>query len=433
MESFHIKKDLLLGVATAATQIEGGRTDNNWHDWHKRGKIRDGASPERANNHYILYEDDITLMASMGIQTYRFGIEWSRIEPQQGNFSNEALVHYRREILLMKKSGILPLITLHHFNNPMWFEKKGGFKNPDSPEIFLNFTTKVVEFLGDTVSEYITVNEPNVYASFSYYYGNWPPGEKSFSAARKVMKNLSKAHILTYSMIHRTRSKKGYHDSKVSFANHVRVFEPKCRFNPLHRFFRNLVSELFQDGITKTMSTGEKSFATGKLKGIPTGKYYDFIAVNYYTRSTVSGFGDGVKKKSPVNDLGWEIYPEGIIRCMESLYRKFRAPIYITENGTCDENDIFRSKFIYDHLRLICESELPVKRYYHWTFIDNFEWAEGETARFGLVYNNFETQERKIKKSGYFYSEIIKEGKVTEDLYKKYVKGEKYNIPGKKE
>jgi len=164
---------------------------------------------------------------------------------------------------------------------------------------------------------------------------------------------------------------------------------------------------LFQRGVIRSMHLGQKTFPIGKLNNIKPGKYYDFIGINYYTRSTVSGFRDGVKKGVRVNDLGWEIYPEGIVRVSRRLFEKYQAPIYITENGTCDNKDTFRKKFIHDHLKALCESDLPVGAYYHWCFTDNFEWLEGQSARFGLVHVDYATQQRTIKGSGKYYSDLI--------------------------
>ena len=134
-----------------------------------------------------------------------------------------------------------------------------------------------------------------------------------------------------------------------------------------------------------------------------------------------------MKKGSYRNDLGWEIYPEGIVRCANEVYSILKRPIYITENGTCDNNDTFRCRYIYDHLKVLCESDLPVERYYHWCFCDNFEWIEGESARFGLVHVDYETQKRTIEKSGRFFSGVIQADGVTEEIYEKYVKSQEYH------
>ena len=424
MASFILKNSMKLGVATAATQIEGGDTGHNWNDWYKKGKIQDGSDPARADDHYNRFQEDTALLASMGMQIYRFGIEWSRIEPENGVFSADALDHYRTEILLLKKYGIEPLLTFHHFNNPMWLENLGGFESPDIETIFLRFVDKVIHVLGDLVSEYITINEPNVYATNSYFYGSWPPGKQSFSSVIRVYRNCTKCHIGAYELIHRLRTEMGYHDTKVGFANHYRIFAPGNRFNPWHLVCTALLRQFFQTAITKEMSIGKPSFPIGKVKGTHPGKYYDFIGINYYSRSTVYGFRDGVRRHSPVNDLGWEIYPQGILDISRTLYEKYKAPIYITENGTCDNQDTFRSRYIFEHVKILSDSDLPVERFYHWCFLDNFEWLEGESARFGLVHVNYETQARTVKRSGEFYSRIIRERGVSEALYEEYARQE---------
>ncbi len=424
MASFVLKDSMKLGVATAATQIEGGDTDHNWNDWYKKGRIRDGSDPARADDHYIRFREDTALMASMGMQVYRFGIEWSRIEPENGVFSSEALAHYREELILLKKYDILPLLTFHHFNNPMWLERLGGFENPDIEVIFLRFVNKVVHALGDLVAEYVTINEPNVYATNSFFIGDWPPGKKSFSSVIRVYRNCVKCHTGAYEMIHKIRREMGFTDTKVGIAMHLRVFEPKNRWNPWHLICNALLKQFFQDAITREMSIGKASFPIGRIKGVRPGKYYDFLGVNYYSRSTVSGFGDGVRAHCPVTDLGWEIYPKGILECSKKIFDKYKAPVYITENGTCDNQDRFRSRYIFEHLKALCDSDLPVERYYHWSLLDNFEWTEGESARFGLVHVDYETQKRMVKKSGEFYSRIIRERGVSEALYEEYCKQE---------
>ena len=175
------------------------------------------------------------------------------------------------------------------------------------------------------------------------------------------------------------------------------------------------------------MCTGVCSFPLKKIGSYQKGVYCDYIAVNYYTRSSVKGLSDSVKDNAPVNDLGWEIYPDGIVECAKKLYAVVKKPIYVTENGTCDASDSFRSRYVYEHLKAISESELPFERYYQWCFCDNFEWVEGESARFGIVYVDYETQKRTVKKSGEFYKKIILDKGVSEKLYDEYVKDQKYN------
>ena len=423
---FKLKDGLLLGSATAATQIEGGDENNNWARFAAEGKVKDGSSPVTASGHYTRVREDIDLMAEMGLQIYRFGIEWSRIEPRRGEYDAEAIFHYREEIEYMIEKGIKPLLTIHHFTNPLWFEDMGAFEHKDSPEIFLSLTKKVVEAFGDIVSEYITINEPNVYATNSLLWGYWPPEKKSMAALVNCFSNMTAAHILSYNYIHEKRRQMGYDDTRVSFANHLRVFEPKNPKNPFHRIASSLSEYLFQGAITEAMMTGRCAFPVLRRKGVKKGKYHDFIGINYYSRSTVTGFSDGVREDCYKNDLGWEIYHEGLIELANRLGKKYGGEVYVTENGTCDNTDSFRARFVYDQLKMISEIENPITRYYHWSFMDNFEWKEGERERFGLVYVDYKTQKRTVKESGKLYSSIIQAGGVTEESYDLYVKNSNY-------
>lgn len=425
---FKLKENMKLGVASAATQIEGGELNHSWNNWYQNGKIKDGSNPANANQHYEKWKEDADIMHQMGISVYRMGIEWARIEPEEGKYDQEAIKHYRRELEYLKKLGVEPLLTIHHFTNPMWFEKKGGFSKSQNAKYYLRLVKRVVHYFGDLVSEYITINEPNVYAVNSWFYGAWPPGVKSLKKTTDVMSVLAACHIQAYRLIHRERAKRGLHDTKVSFANHLRVFEPKDPKNLKHKAYAKTLDWMFQKALTKAMCTGEFEVPLRNMVDAPVSRYCDFIAINYYSRSTVSGFGDGVRENAPVNDLGWEIYPEGIVKCAREMYDLVELPIYITENGTCDNEDRFRSRFLYDHLKVLCESELPVERYYHWCFCDNFEWLEGESARFGLVHVDYETQERTVKKSGEFYQEMIKARGVSGEMYDKYVGDEEYTV-----
>ena len=423
---FKLKDGLLLGTATAATQIEGGDENNNWARFAAEGKVKDGTSPVRAADHYARFREDIDLMAEMGMQIYRFGIEWSRIEPRRNAYCEEAIAHYRCEIEYMKEKGIKPLLTIHHFTNPLWFEDMGAFENPESPAIFMSFVKKVIDSFGDIVDEYITINEPNVYATNSLFWGEWPPEKKSMSSLIKAFSNMAAAHVMAYRYIHEKRREMGFDGTMVSFANHLRVFEPENPKNPLHRFFSWASEYLFQGAITTAMMTGKCRFPVLRRKGVKKGKYYDFIGINYYSRSTVKGLADGVREDAYHNDLGWEIYHEGLIELADRLYGKYGAPIFVTENGTCDNTDAFRPRFIYDQLKLISETDNAITRYYHWSFIDNFEWKEGESSRFGIVHVDYETQKRTVKDSGRLYSSVIKNGGVTDEAYDEYVKNSQY-------
>lgn len=418
-------KNIELGVATAATQIEGGDSLNSWQQWADCGHIIDGTHPNTACSHEQLYESDTFLMAGMGIKVYRMGIEWAKIEPSQGKFNEAAIERYIDEIKLISGCGIKILLTLHHFTNPKWFEDMGAFENEKCVDIFCNFVEYVVNKLGDLINEYVTINEPNVYVTNGYMFGTWPPGVKSLKRVKRVMSNLCACHIKAYSLIHRIRQCKGYEDTAVGVANHIRIFRPLNPLNPVNKLTCVFAEKYFQRSITLALHTGIFK-GLKKPKGIEQGKYYDFIGINYYTRSTMSGLNEVIEEGAPVNDLNWEIYPLGLNIICREMYKRFNAPIYITENGTADSGDVFRSRFIYEHLKAAIDSGADVRRYYHWTFYDNFEWLEGFTARFGLVEAN-PANERAKRSSAEFYTDMIKNNGVTESAYEKYIAASAYN------
>lgn len=431
MEAFKLPDSFLFGTATAALQIEGGDKNNSWYRWAEEGHIKDGTHCVNAVDHWNRVEEDIDIMKQLNCQVYRFGIEWSRIEPERGAFNKEAIDRYRWEIEKLIEAGIKPLVTLHHFSNPLWLEEQGGWTNKEVVDLFERYTEYVIAHIGDLVSDWITINEPNVYLMNGYIFGTWPPGNRSLSLYYKGARNMILAHIKAYSKIHEVRNGMKLKDTMVGVANHIRIFDSKTG-NNLEKWVCKKYDILFQEMFIAGMTEGRFIKPLGNGYPFGEGKYFDFLGINYYTRDIVSFnlnplglFGKlEVKSGSRRNDLGWEIYPEGLYRICKAYYERFKAPIFITENGTCDNKDKFRAKYIYDHVyyikRLIDEG-VDVQRYYHWTLMDNFEWIEGLSAKFGLVEVNAKTYERGIKRSGFFYSLMCKNKGVTEEMMKRYL------------
>ncbi len=411
-----------LGVATSATQVEGGELDTDWHRWADAGRIRDETSPARAADHWNRVAEDVALLSELGIRHYRMGLDWVRLEPTPGRFDQDAIAHYRDELTRLREAGIKPLVTLHHFTLPGWFVDAGGWLAPDSVATFLRFVELAVREFGDLAEEWITINEPSIYATKSYVDSEWPPGDHSYVRMIRVLQALVAAHLAAYLRIHELQP-----HARVAIAHHLRVFAPAQRRNPVHGISALVARHLFQGAVVRAATTGRFTPPLWVPKGIRPGRYCDFHAINYYSRSTVSGLVDGVATDVDVNDLGWEIYPAGLVELAAWLNRHHPGiPIYITENGTCDAGDSFRSRFVYEHLAQVAASSLPIERYYHWCFTDNWEWAEGEAARFGLVHLDYPTQQRTIKDSGRFYADIIANGGVTEAAYDQYVAGQQY-------
>lgn len=436
MKPITLPKDLLFGSATAATQIEGGDVNSNWYHWSLKGRIANNESSIVAADHYNRYKEDTALMKEMNHEIYRLSIEWSRIEPQEGVWSEEGIKHYQDEIKGLLESGIQPLVTLHHFSHPQWFEEKGQWTNKKSVMYFMRFAKKIIEAIGDQVNEYCTINEPNVFVTDTYMDGKYPPGHTDdIISYFKASKNMILAHLKTYKMIHQLRRKMGYKDTRVGIALHIAYLEVNGS-NIVTKLSKKLMNYSFHKLFLNGMVEGRLTFPIGV--GYPEGKavYCDFMGINYYSRHLIHSsknpamlFGEvKVEENLPDdkrNDLGWEIYPEGLYKVLKANYDQYKLPIYITENGIPDATDSKRAKFIYDHMvemsKLIDEG-VDIRRYYHWSLLDNMEWNEGYGPRFGLIEVNYETLERRIRKSGKFYAEICKAKEITKTMIDQYLR-----------
>jgi len=430
LEKFALPEGFLMGTATASVQIEGGDKNNTWYKWCEEGHIKDGSHCITACDHWNRVEEDTELLKELNVDTHRMSLEWSRVEPKPGIFSDEAIEHYRYEIQLLIKNSIIPFVTLHHFSEPLWFDEMGGWTKEENSRYFLEYVQYVVEKLGDLVTDWVTFNEPNVYTKFGYIFGMWPPGKRSLLKSFKVYTELIKTHIKAYDIIHSVRRLKGFKgETKVGFAMHIRIF---CGISPVGKTLAKAVDYLFQELYMEGMIRGKIKFPLPK-NGYRycRGTYVDFIGINYYTRNIVefvfspSSLFHSLKcdKELEKNDLGWDIYPKGIYQVCKKYYERYKLPIYITENGISDKNDEKRPNFIANHLANVAKAiseGIDIQRYYHWTLMDNFEWLEGESAFFGLYHCNFKNQIRTMRPSGKLYGMICKEKKLTEEMIKEF-------------
>lgn len=415
MQGFKLPDGFKLGAATASLQIEGGDKNNSWYRWCEEGKTKDGTHCVVADDHWNRVKEDVELMQQLNLQCYRMSLEWARIEPQEGQFSGAAIEHYRNEIKLLLDRGIHPIVTLHHFSNPLWLEDSGAWLNHEVVDRFTNYAESVVKSLGDLVEDWITINEPNVYLFHGYIEGIWPPGIKeSPFQYLKGAKQMILAHQQAYEQIHKIQRE---NDSKcrVGVAHHLRIFDPAEGgfFSKLSSklYFQRLFEDVFLEGMTRG------KFILPLVGNSSNKPCADFIGVNYYSRDMVRGLDLQVKEGAQTNDLGWEIYPEGLFKICQRIHNAYQLPIIIAENGTCDAKDEFRTGFIYEHLcqvSQLIDSGVPIEAYCHWTLMDNFEWAEGLNARFGLIEVDYQTQERKLRNSARFYAKICAEKGATE-------------------
>ncbi|MDX9871883.1 MAG: glycoside hydrolase family 1 protein [Clostridia bacterium] len=426
MAIFKLPDDFLLGTVTSSVQIEGGDTGNTWYQWAKDGHIVDNSSPFTACDHWNKVEEDTRILKSLHVQTHRMSLEWSRLEPAPGQFSAAALQHYREEIQRLLDENIEPLVTLHHFSEPVWFQEAGGWQREGNAQYFIAYVRYVVENLGDLVCEWVTFNEPNVYTLFGYEIGSFPPGIRNLRISRQVKAELIKTHVHLYTLIHQIRRDRQFPGrTRVGAAMHLRVFDGLTFFG---KMVARLADHIFNELCLAGMTTGRLKFP---LPGWPSshkkGRYADFLGINYYTRNIVEFAWDPRlyfyrwlnDKSLDKSDLGWDIYPQGIYRVCKKYYSRYKLPIYITENGISDKHDNRRPDYLVRHLAWLAKAVsagIKVERYYHWTLMDNFEWLEGETAKFGLYHCNFRTQERTARKSAELFRAVCMTKEFTAEI-----------------
>lgn len=418
MVKYKFPEGFLWGTATASHQIEGDNFYNDWWEFEKQGKVKNGQVSGKACDSWNRYEEDFDLIEKLNNNAYRFSIEWSRIEPEEGKFDESALERYRSMLLSLRRRNIEPFVTLHHFTNPLWIAKKGGWLNPEIIDYYLRYVKRIVSEFKDLVNYWMTINEPNAYAFMAYLYGQFPPQGKSLIKMLRVLNNMVKAHARAYEIIHQISP-----DAKVSIAYNVIYFEPKNPNSFIDKKLTNFGDRIYNRVFIETLITGKFSSPFIKEE-IPYAKdTLDYLGINYYTRILM-----GLKMGSPegeTSDFGWEIYPEGIYKVLKRFYGLIKKPIYITENGISDAKDEKRPKYLISHLIQLykaIEEGVDVRGYFHWSLMDNFEWAEGFIQRFGLFETDFNTFERKWRESARIYSEIAKNNGITEDMERKFLK-----------
>lgn len=400
--------EFLWGTATASHQVEGGNYYNDWWLWEKRGKIKTGDSSDPACDHYHLFPQDFQLIKFLNNNAYRFSVEWSRIEKEEGKFDEREIEHYREMLKELERLHIVPILTLHHFTIPIWLSEKGGAENPDFPRYFSRFVKKVVPAFKDFVKYWITINEPVVIGVMGYLFGDWPPGVKNFSRMSKVCRNLLYAHREAYQAI-----KEQSPSSLVSVAHNMQNFYPSSAWNPIDLVLAKTIDQYYNFSFIQTLIDGKIRRPFGRGEFDPSLKdTLDYLGLNYYTRVHVhfgfKGFRE-VKKPGLKNDFGWEVYPRGIIEILTRL-KPLGKEIMITESGTADSEDRIRPQYIKDIILWIkkaMEEGVKIIGYMHWSLMDNFEWLEGYSMRFGLFEVDFKTQERKPRQSAYIYRELV--------------------------
>jgi beta-glucosidase len=420
-------KDFLWGSATASHQIEGGCTNNNWFAFEsavdEKGKprIKNGQKAGLACDSWNRYKEDTQIMKALSLNSYRFSVEWSKIEPKQGEFDQAALDHYEQVVDDLLANGIEPLVTLHHFSNPLWFEQQGAFLQDNSPQIFAQFCERVVQRLASKVKLWCTINEPSVYAAFGYATAEFPPGEKDYKKAARAFRNMMLSHTAAYRVIKRIRP-----EAKVGMAVHIHFCDPLNPWNLFDVLVAHLLNKNMNDSHFPYLTKGRFSFS---IPGMVNETYsgaekdaFDFIGLNYYTHSyrkfEPSGsdqFPEVIKlPPDQLTDMGNEMYPAGLYRALKLITRYTSKPIYILENGIADKADTRRARYIEEHLLVLNKAiadGMDIRGYQYWSLLDNFEWAKGFDMKFGLYKVDFDTQKRTLREGSRRYLEIIQESR----------------------
>jgi len=399
-------RDFFWGASTSSYQVEGNNVASDWWHWEQRfGKDPSGY----ACRHYEMYRADFDLAQSLNHNAHRISIEWSRVEPVEGEFSYQEIQHYIHVIQSLRQRGLEPVVTLHHFTNPLWFANKGGWEQPDAAIYFSRYCQRIIDALGVYVHYWVTINEPMVYLYQSYLIGNWPPQAKSFVKAKRVFDSLVRAHIEAFTLIKRAYLKRQLPDPMISIAQNIRSFVP-CTPS-----FRNTFAVALRDW----------AFNYYFINAVGRAKTLDYIGVNYYTRDLVDvkhfGFASlwydvCQEGHHPLekNSLGWDIYPQGLCDLLISL-KRYKLPVFILENGICTDDDEQRWNYIRDHLQAVhraMEAGCPVIGYLYWSLLDNFEWDKGFRPRFGLIDVDYTTCARSVRPSARRFAEVCKTGKL---------------------
>jgi beta-glucosidase len=409
-------KGFLWGASTSAHQVEGGN-HNQWTVWELQSATQLARDSERLLNwrwkvpiweeiktqaqdpnnyisgrgidHYSRYEEDFALIKELHLNSLRFSIEWSRIEPEEGKWNQEAINHYKRYIAELKKRDIEPILNIWHWTMPIWFADKGGFKYRKNLKYFKRFVHLVAKELTGGVRYVITINEPNDYASFSYQLGQWPPQEKNPFSFLKVYWNLMSAHRVAYKIL-----KKANPRLQIGAAQQLANIQAK---NP-----HDLLDELS----TKLMRYFWNWWYLYRIR-----RYQDFVGLNYYFTDYYSGLFKRNNPEIPVNDLGWYMEPEGLFPLLLRAWAHYKKPIIILENGVADMHDEYRRWWIEESIvameRAISEG-VEIKGYLYWSLLDNFEWAQGWWPKFGLVAVDREhDMKRTIRPSAEWFAQRI--------------------------
>jgi beta-glucosidase len=424
--------DFLWGCSTAAHQVEGNN-NNDWTVWEKTPghvwhDIPSGAACDWwAGKRYL---GDFDRAAAMQNNAQRISIEWSRIEPEPGRWNDDAIDFYREMLKALRDRGMRPMVTLHHFSNPLWIGEKQGWLWDDTPTYFERFVQKAAPALVDLCDLWCTINEPMIYAAQGFTQGIWPPGVKNGGALSQVVLNLLRGHARAYHVIKAIEPQ-----AEIGFASHflgVRAAFPQFVNFTAMRLMNFFLNKAFASAISSGTAwlPNFKRVAVPNLKGTLDWiglQYYQQIQIRFDLRHPETSFVYMDKPRDMVVGPGtWGGFDPGATgEILRELWSVVRKPIYITEAGTPDPSDARRPAYLLHTLYsayAALKSGVPLRGFFVWSLLDNFEWAEGFAPEFsfGLYRTDFATQERVARPSAELYKEICAQNGLTEEMFARY-------------
>ena len=402
-----VPEGFLWGVATAGYQWEGGDRQSNWAAWERRGKVKEPSG--RAADGWRRYEEDFDLAKGLGLNAFRFSLEWSRIEPAPGQIDAEVVAHYHRVFAAARARGLEPIVTLLHYAYPAWLDARAprgrsGWEEPSAVAHYARYVAFVAREFGPEIRYYLTFNEPTVMVEAGYLGGMWPPGKKDLGAFLRASGQLIAAHSRAYDVIHALDP-----DAMVSFNNYAAAYQ--LGFDPARSTLRAPGDDWFLKAFANVLPGRKDGAGRPKL---------DYVAVDYYKRLSLP------IQIVPPSPSQWTVYPDGFIEVLERYHKVFNLPILVAENGFATDNDRpradgwTRDAYLVAHVAAVqraMQRGIPLIGYTYWTLTDNWEWGSFDD-RFGLYAVDCRGGDyaRVPRPAADVYREIVTAGGVTPDL-----------------
>jgi len=431
--TIHFPRGFLWGTASSSHQVEGGNTNNQWHAWEQDGRT-EGRSGLACDWWGGRWKEDFDRAAEAGQNAHRLSIEWSRIQPGPDRWDEDALDHYRQILRGLRERGMTAMVTLHHFTDPIWLAGfpvglGAGWETQEVVPLFAEYVRRVVEALREYCNLWITINEPNLYAMFGYILGTFPPGKTDPRLVVQVQANMARAHAAAYQVIHELQP-----EAKVGYALHYRPMVAARPWSPFDRIMRNIAYAGANLAFPSALTTGVLRTPLGSVR-IPEARgTQDFFGLNYYSVDTAR-FDPQARDSlflrryypegTDLSESGFTAnQPHGLFDALKWAVRSFPGlPVIVTENGMDDAQDRVRPRYLAGHVRHLWRAVnfvWPVKGYFHWTLVDNFEWERGWSQRFGLWELDLKTQVRRKRPSADLYAAICRENGLSTAMVEQY-------------